>query len=195
MNYNKRKEEIITILKDNPNITLQQITKRLRLTAISNVHYKIKKMIDSGDIKKVGRSFIVREDIENPISYIPYYGSAQCGPTDILSDEEIKDYIPMPTKFLPGNPDNLFFMKAQGDSMEPTIKEGAMLLFKKWDGLKPKPNDIILCFQGEGCKIKRFLMSSEGPKLVSDNKAKYDPIILNPDDYTKIIGKLVTLES
>ena len=119
---NNTQRNILKILKEEPGIKLKDLTGRLNLSSITNVHNQIKKLIEMGNLEKLGRQYIVKEDGTVPLSYIPYYGLAQCGTTDILPEEKIIDYIPMPTKFLPGNIDGLFFIKGNGQRLKPLIR-------------------------------------------------------------------------
>ena len=101
----------------------------------------------------------------------------------------------MPTKFLPLPTHDLFFMKAKGDSMEPFITDGEMLMFRRTHGILPPVNSVVLCRREDGLKIKRLSQfnSEEGPqyRLVSDNKAKYEPF--PADESVEILGKLVRM--
>ena len=52
---------------------------------------------------------------------IPLMGNIACG-DPILSEENIENYISFPTELLPSS-GKVFFVKAQGDSMVPLIKD------------------------------------------------------------------------
>lgn len=127
----ERQKEILSIIKKEPNITLEEIALRLNLKSVSNIHAHIQKLINQGYLKKFGRNLIVKNTGNDPISYIPFFGYAQCGYNGCFNDDDVLDYIPMPTKFLPGNIDNLIAIKAKGDSMEPNIQEEDLLIFDK----------------------------------------------------------------
>ena len=100
----------------------------------------------------------------------------------------------MPTKFLPTATQDLFFIKAKGDSMEPSISDGDMLMFRKTSEL-PAVGSVVLCRREDGLKIKRLgqYNTENGPayRLVSDNKAKYEPF--PADESVQILGKLVRM--
>ncbi len=202
MSLNKRQQKIFEIIKSRPTITLKEIAEKLGLKSISNIHAHIQNMIDKNFIARNGRNLIVKSSQESDISYIPFYGFAQCGYNDILTESNVVDYIPMPTRFLPNPINNLFLIKAKGDSMEPTITEGELLLFRKLGNEKPKENEIVLCFHGEGIKIKRYNLfrdknGKSKPRLISDNKSKFEPIPIDTSEdncnQNQIIAKLVKL--
>lgn len=85
-------------------------------------------------------------------------------------------------------------MRAKGDSMEPSISEGDLLMFHKTSQLPPV-GSVVLCRRENGLKIKRLgqYNTENGPayRLVSDNKAKYEPF--PADDSVQILGKLVQM--
>ena len=202
MALNKKQEQIFQIIKNKPNITLKEIAKELGLKSISNIHAHIQNMIEKDFLKRNGRSLIINNPEETNIAYIPFYGNAQCGYNDILNESNVVDYIPMPARFLPAQISQLFLIKAQGDSMEPTISNGELLLFSKLNYGRPKENEIVLCFYGESLKVKRFNSFKDESgrlqhRLISDNKTKFEPLLINSNDdfsnKTQIIAKLTKI--
>jgi len=190
----ERQKEILSIIKNAPSITLEEIASKLNLKSVSNIHAHIQKLIEQGYLKKSGRSLIVKNTGDDPISYIPFFGYAQCGTNGCFSEDDVLDYIPMPTRFLPRNTDDLIAMKAKGDSMEPNIQEEDLLIFdKSQSNYHPRENDILLCQVDGELKIKRFVIKQNKPLLISDNKAKYEPIELDESNNFNIIGKMVKL--
>ncbi|MDR1160407.1 MAG: winged helix-turn-helix transcriptional regulator [Syntrophomonadaceae bacterium] len=190
----QRQNIIIEIIKNTPNVTLQQIAEGLGLKSVSTVHVHINKLINENFIVREGRKLIPTNRDVSEFTPLPFYGYAQCGDNDIFAEENIVDYISMPTRVLPIPTKDLFLMKAKGDSMEPTISDGELLLFKKTNEL-PSADSIVLCRKDEGLKIKRIrtFNSEEGPKLqmVSDNKLKYEPF--DCDESVRIYAKLVKM--
>jgi repressor LexA len=187
----QRQNKIIEIIKDTPNATLQQIAKGLGLKSVSTVHVHIKKLIEQNFLVREGRKLILTNRDVSEFTPLPFYGYAQCG---VFAEENIVDYISMPTRVLPTPTKDLFLMKARGDSMEPAISDGELLLFKKTTELPPA-DSIVLCRKDEGLKIKRVRIfnSEQGPKcqMVSDNKLKYEPF--DCDDRVRIYAKLVKM--
>ena len=191
-----KQKEVLSIIKNNPNIKLRELMEKLNLRAVSTVHAHIQKLIKQGFLVKDKRRFICTDRDENEFTPIPYYGIAQCGDTDVFSEERILDYIKVPTQNLPFPNTNLFFIKAQGNSMEPNIHEGELLLFRKNSEI-PADNTIVFCRKGNGLKIKRFnkYINEKGEKsyrLVSDNKLEYEPLDM---EGVQILGYLTHLRS
>lgn len=187
--------KILELVKQNPQITLTELARNLGLKAVSAAHFHVQKLIEEKFLLREGRYLKTTNRDENEFTPIPFYGLAQCGDTDIFAEENVVDYVNMPTKFLPTPTHNLFFIKAQGDSMEPTISEGELVMFRKTDGALPPLNSVVLCRRENGLKIKRLgiFNSENGPqyRLISDNKAKYEPFLA--DESVEILGKMVRM--
>ena len=190
-----KQRKILEIVAKNPQITLAKIAKKIGLKSVSTVHTHIQNLIKENFLERRGHTLICTNRDANEFTPIPFYGFAQCGDNDIFAEENIVDYVNMPTKFLPTPTHDLFFIRAKGDSMEPFINEGDMLMFRKTNGTLPSVNSVVLCRRGEGLKIKRLskFNGEDGTsyRLVSDNKAKYEPF--PADESVQILGKLVKM--
>lgn len=69
-----------------------------------------------------------------------------------------------------------FFARSEGQSMEPLIFEGDLVTVDR--SISPRSGDVVLCIlDGEFC-IKRFVLTSKGGTLVSENK-KYKDIYVD----------------
>lgn len=189
-----KQKQILELVQQNPQITLAELAKAVGLKSVSTVHVHIRKLIKENFLERNGHALIATHRPVDEFTPIPFYGFAQCGDTDIFAEENIVDYVNMPTKFLPTPTQDLFFIKAKGDSMEPSISEGDMLMFRKTNQLPPV-GSVVLCRREDGLKIKRLgqYNTENGPayRLVSDNKAKYEPF--PADASVQILGKLVRM--
>jgi SOS-response transcriptional repressor LexA len=121
---------------------LQQIAEGLGLKSVSTVHVHIKKLIEQSFLVRQGRKLILTNRDTNEFTPLPFYGYAQCGDNDIFAEENIVDYISMPTRVLPTPTKDLFLMKSKGDSMEPAICDGKLLLLKKTNEMPDVDSDI-----------------------------------------------------
>ena len=189
-----KQKQILELVQQNPQITLAELAKAVGLKSVSTVHVHIRKLIKENFLERNGHALIATHRPVDEFTPIPFYGFAQCGDTDIFAEENIVDYVNMPTKFLPTPTQDLFFIKAKGDSMEPSISEGDMLMFRKTSELPPV-GSVVLCRRADGLKIKRLgrYNTENGPayRLVSDNKAKYEPF--PADASVEILAKLVRM--
>lgn len=190
-----KQKQILELVQQNPQITLAQLAQAVGLKSVSTVHVHIRKLIKENFLERNGHSLIATYRPVDEFTPIPFYEFAQCGDTDIFAEENIVDYVNMPTKFLPTPAQDLFFIKAKGDSMEPSISEGDLLMFRKLNGNVPSVGSVVLCRREDGLKIKRLgqYNTENGPsyRLVSDNKAKYEPF--PADESVQILAKLVRM--
>jgi len=124
------------------------------------------------------------EDFSRPVFLSPL----TCGLFGI-SEDEIEDYQSLDSLFVK-NRFNTFFFKAAGDSMEPTIYQGQILVVDR-----SKTH-----FHGKVCAIayedkiicKRVFIRSHSLVLSSDNK-KYRDIVLENSDSVKFWGVVVAI--
>ena len=196
MKITKSQHAVLDVIRKNPSATLQEIANKLGKSSVSNIYKHIENLKQQGILIKNCGQYIIKEN-NSPVTYLPFYGYAQCGYNDILQESNVKDYLPLPTAFLPPITNNLFLIKAKGDSMYPTIKEDTLVLFRKNtnNGI-PKQGQIVLAYYSEGLKIKRFDKYTESGhtsyRLISDNKEYFEPINLDTtDENVQIVGTYV----
>lgn len=86
----------------------------------------------------------------------------------------------------------LVFITALGDSMYPTISDGDMLLINQATK-QPKDGKIYVFRQGDQLWVKRVQGIIGGIRLISDNKAVYNPVDVMFDDALdfEVLGQVV----
>jgi repressor LexA len=165
--------------------TVREIAKGLGVSSTSGVKRMLDKLAFSGAIKK--KENMARGININSITQIPLLGRVKAGiPT--LSEENIEKLIDLSSFF---KEDNIFFLKAEGDSMIGAgIFDGDYLLVKKLQVLND--NDIgIFRLNGE-VTVKSFFKQNERIKLLPANP-NYEPIEIKENDAFEIIGKVIIL--
>ena len=82
-----------------------------------------------------------------------------------------------------------FYLRVKGDSMEPTIREGSLVLVR----MQPEVEhgQIALVLLGEEATIKRVFTANGQVILRADNPG-YPPT-LAPADEARIVGKIVQM--
>lgn len=118
---------------------------------------------------------------------IPVLGVIACG-EPILAQENIVDNIAFPTELLP--PGNIFFLRSQGDSMEPVIKDGSYVMVRKQDDCENGEIAAVLVNGDEEATLKKVRKLGETVLLEAINE-EYEPYIVNKDNPARIIGKAV----
>ena len=144
----------------------------------------------AGTVEKLTRIFNcfksdLLEDKSNVFyKSIPIYDPVSCGKGAFI-DENVIDYTSLPSNWINTNGE-YFANFAEGDSMEPMIHHGDLLIFEKADVV---PVGRIGAFSLNGkyyCKrLKRFNDGSFW--LYSDNE-EYRPIEVKPEDDFRFLG-------
>lgn len=92
---------------------------------------------------------------------------------------------------------DFFGLQIKGDSMEPRITEGDVVIVKKQETVENGEIAVILV-NGDDATVKKFYKTEAGVKLVSTNP-KYDPFFYTPAEVNNlpvtIIGKVVELRA
>lgn len=118
---------------------------------------------------------------------IPLLGTIACG-DPILADENIAGYLSEPTDFLPSG--KLFYLRAKGQSMEPTIKDGSLVLIRQQPDVEDGEIAAILFMDDDEATLKRIKRAGPTVILMPDNR-EYEPIIASNNNPVRILGKAV----
>lgn len=146
---------------------------------------------------EIARIFEPEPDYNPEIINIPKVSAVLCaGGGSFEVDSAIVENIPLPLNIVRsfGHADKLVFMDVAGNSMEPYIHNGDVVLIDQ-AVTTPIANTVMAVGHEDGIYIKRIQINKDGSmSLVSDNPA-YTPIDLFGDDLEsfRVIGKLVWL--
>lgn len=123
--------------------------------------------------------------------------AAGAGATD--GDEQILAYLPFPREFLRTlgvKPEKVRALHAYGDSMEPTIPDGRLVLVDLGDRDISRPRVFVLRTP-DGLRLKRVQRLMDGSlRLLSDNKDLYPAETVSGADIDaiKVIGRAIWTE-
>lgn len=122
---------------------------------------------------------------------VPILGEIACG-SPILAKQNIEGYLPISLQDLPKG--NNFWLKCSGNSMSPTIHNGALVLIHQQPEVESGEIAAVLLNDNE-TTLKRVQYHDNQVILVPDNKdSEYNQIILNEDNPGKIIGKAIKVQ-
>ena len=125
---------------------------------------------------------------------IPVLGNVAAG-IPITAVEDILDYEEVPISWQ--NQGEFFGLKIKGDSMEPKIDDGDVVIVRQQSDAN-RGDTVIALVNGDDATCKRLEKTDNGIMLVSTN-AKYPPMFFTKEDIeTKpvvILGKVVELRS
>lgn len=125
---------------------------------------------------------------------IPVLGYVRAG-VPIEAVEEILDYEEISQE--QARTGDFFALKIKGDSMEPKISEGDVVIVRKQSTVENGELAVVLV-NGDDATVKKFYRSNNGIKLVSTNP-KFDPFFYTPTEVNSlpvsVIGRVVELRA
>lgn len=176
--------------KLNP-IYLKKLAKALKLDVIEL--FKMVGFLDDDiNIHTKKESFEIKNSMRK-VAYFPVYGKASAGNGYLNLEQEIYKMPILDEDF----PNDCFFVKIEGNSMEPTIVEGEFALVDPNDTEYQKNKIYVVTYDDESF-IKRIVID-ESTRIVilkSDN-TDYDDILINEEkqEYLKINGRVIKIVS
>ncbi|MES1054078.1 helix-turn-helix domain-containing protein [Bacillus thuringiensis] len=118
---------------------------------------------------------------------IPVLGSISCG-TPILAEKKYEEYRYEVTEHLPNG--ELVYLKAKGNSMEPTIPNGAYVMIRVQPDVESGEIAAVLVNGDTEATLKRVKKQGNIIMLMPDNPT-HNPMIINEDNPANIIGKAI----
>lgn len=118
---------------------------------------------------------------------IPVLGTIACG-EPILAEENVTEYVYESPEQLPSG--NLFYLKAKGASMEPTIPDGSYVLVREQPEVENGEIAAVLVNGDTEATLKRIKRQGDIVILMPDNP-NYSPFIITPENPARIIGQAI----
>lgn len=149
----------------------------------------IESFLDSPTIRRIGENSPVEKNAGAGLHPVPLMGETGAGaPQELFSGTSDTVVQILPQYYQA----DMIALTVRGDSMEPTIKNGAVV------GIAPLTEDIteggiylvsIPCF---GRVVKRLKLSKEGKLLLYSDNPRYDPLAVDPAEQEKtVLGQVV----
>lgn len=156
---------------------------------------RIEKIQAMAEYFDVYRSDITEKKIENKSKgvSIPVLGKVIAG-IPIETIEEIIDYEEITEQM--ARTGDFFALQLTGDSMEPQMSEGDVVIVRKQDDIDSGQIGIVLV-NGDEATVKKVLKKEKGIMLVPFNSDKYEPWYYDQYDIetkpVRIVGRVVEL--
>lgn len=187
MKLHENQIKILELLMENKGespLSLRDIMYEIPdLKSPSHVQHHIKQLEKKGYLKinpNNPQDFQILMEPEKPISYLNLYGLAKCGTDGTLLSGNPIERIPIYSKLIRFSIKDAFLVEASGDSMEPKIHEGDLVIAKKNES--PNNGDIVICSYKGKAHIKKLTLLKNHKLLESLNK-KHKPIVIENDSY------------
>jgi len=180
MQLHPTQEALLELLKNNVTdpLTIRELQVTLNISSPSVVYHHIQQLEKKGYLKRNPhnpKDYQILTDPDKPIVYINLYGMAQCGPNGLLLDGNVEDRIPISQMLIKVPAADAFLVKARGNSMEPKIKEGDLVIAKKSN--VAKDGDTVVCVHDLKVMIKKFYRQKDRIILQSENYSTHPPIL------------------
>lgn len=127
------------------------------------------------------------EDVDRGDS-IPVFERVSAG-TGAINHGEVTDYISIPGI---RKPSETFGINVWGDSMEPTIKDGSIIICRK--DVEVRDGEVGAFLLDDEAYVKRLKITESYVALISDNP-NYMPIFIGPGEELKCVGKVIKVLS
>lgn len=174
---------------------LREVGKEVGINNRGQIKYHLDELVKRGLLKNTKKDELIKsikrniEKSNNALIDLPILGLANCGVATLVADEMFEGYLKVAPGLIPtGNYDNLFVVKAEGDSLNKasingySVENGDYLIIDT--NLKPQNGNYVLSVI-EGCaNVKKY--HNEGDKIVleSESTEKIPPIFIDKDtDY------------
>ena len=139
---------------------------------------KAKKFINLNKGKRGGKLF-----------NLPILGFANCGPAEMLAEENIVGYLKISSKLLDRKkPNGLFVVRAVGDSLNQaldvpggSISNGDYVIIDN-EQKSPRSGDYILSIIDGAANLKRYFKRDKQIELVSESTEDISPIYIHEDE-------------
>jgi len=162
--------------------TLEDVRKALDYSGTSSVQRHTDALKEKGYLGNTRGLSLSASDEK---VQIPLVGNVACG-APFLATENIEAYIPLDATRISGTPDDYFFLRAVGDSMNnaklsgKTIDDGDFVLIKKQQ--TADPGSRIVALIGDEATIKKIVPEDGHVRLQPEStNPKNKPIILFDD--------------
>lgn len=202
MNSNKEVVELVKKLTEEQGMSMSELARRVGTakSAISR-YFKGTREFPLNKVGEFASALHTTPDILLGMEYepqhsqglqIPVLGTVVAG-IPISAVEDILDYEEVPQSW--GNQGEFFALKINGDSMEPRMESGDVVIVKQQSDAN-SGDTVIVLVNGDDATCKRLQKTNNGIMLVSTNP-KYPPMFYSEEDIqTKpvvILGKVVEL--
>ena len=202
MKTNREVVELVKKLTEEQNMSMSELGRRVGIAKSAISRYfngtrelPLNKIGDFASVLHTTPDYLLGIDYEPPKPQglkIPVLGTVAAG-VPISAVEDILDYEEVPQSW--ENQGEFFALKIKGDSMEPRMESGDVVIVKQ----QPDANSgdtVIVLVNGDDATCKKLQKTDNGIMLVSTNP-KYPPMFYSNDEIlTKpvvILGKVVEL--
>lgn len=164
-------------------LSYRDLAREVDVASTNTIAYHLRLLEKRGYLKRDPvnpHGYAVLTKPETGVAYLNLYGLAHCGPKGSLLDGNPIDKLPVAARMIPFSVTNAFLVKAKGDSMEPRIYDGDIVVAKKRN--IAETGDVAVCVNQGEALIKKIKIEKNGVILISLNQ-KYEPFSASREDF------------
>lgn len=202
MKTNREVVELVKKLTEEQNMSMSELSRRVGIAKSAISRYfngtrelPLNKIGDFASVLHTTPDYLLGIDYEPPKPQglqIPVLGTVAAG-IPISAVEDILDYEEVPQSW--ESQGEFFALKIKGDSMEPRMESGDVVIVRQQSDAN-SGDTVIVLVNGDDATCKKLQKTDNGIMLVSTNP-KYPPMFYSNDEIvTKpvvILGKVVEL--
>ena len=198
---------ILKKIRQDRSYTQEELAKMVDTSRSNIANYEVDKNMPSIDMLEklsealnvstdtlLGKEPIKEIDLKDKLFLIPVLGRVPAG-EPLLAEENIEGYLPIdPIMYNLNTPDNLFFLRVVGESMNKVVANGSFVLVRKQDYAETGDVVVALVNGDNEATLKRFKdLDNSFIMLEPDSTySEYTPRIVNLRDTDfRIIGKVI----
>ena len=175
-------------------LSYRDLAEAVGVVSTSTIAYHLGQLERKGHLKRNpndARDYMVLGQPETGVAFLNIYGLAHCGPRGSILDGTPVDRMPVSTKMIPCPATEAFLVRAKGDSMEPRIFDGDLVLCRRQRNADN--GELAVCVNAGEAIIKK-IMKGARPILMSLNP-KYDPFVANENFRVEGVVKAIISRS
>jgi SOS regulatory protein LexA len=190
--------------------SLEEVQKHFKFASVSTAHYHIEKLKGAGYLEReAGQAramsipaFDFSMSLSGTLSgfefiSVPLVGSANCGPAELLAEENIEGYLTVKRALLP-RASGIFALRASGNSLNranvkgKNIEDGDIVLVDAEDR-DIKDGDYVLSIISGAANLKKYSFDKKKNQIIlsSESSETFKPIIIMQGDDYAVNGKVV----
>lgn len=190
--------------------SLEEVQRHFKFASVSTAHYHVEKLRAGGYVEREAKQaramtiapFEFSMSLSGTLSgfefvSVPLVGSANCGPAELLAEENVEGYLTVKKTMLP-RVSGIFAIRASGHSLNrasvkgKTIEDGDYVLIDAEDR-NIKDGDYVLSIIGGAANLKKYTFDKKREQIIlsSESSEPFKPIIILPGDDYAVNGKVV----
>ncbi len=189
--FQARLLEVLRVVPEG-GFSLEQLREAIGASSKSQVVHHMRQLEGRGLLKKDpdnSEGFILFDlkTAEKPVVFLPLYALAACG-KGRENSQHVIERLPVQAALIPGKVKNTYLVRAEGDSMEPRIHEGDIVVVEELQPSSRPVGQIVVCEVDHEAKIKRYSEFGNAVVLESLNKNYPAEIVDSKKTHFRLCG-------